>query len=47
MTLALDLYWSFRSPYCYLALDRILGLTRAYELEVDGLDLDGPRAGGR
>lgn len=34
MTLALDIYWSFRSPYCYLALDRILSLTRTYDVEV-------------
>lgn len=29
-----DLYWSFRSPYCYLALDRVLDLQRRYRLEV-------------
>src|SRR5688500_7231524 len=34
MSLSFDLFWSFRSPYCYLALDRILELTRCYDLEV-------------
>ncbi|MBI2978073.1 MAG: DsbA family protein [Rhodospirillales bacterium] len=34
MTLSFDLYWSFRSPYCYLALDRILAIHRDWEVEV-------------
>jgi len=34
MTFAFDLYWSFRSPYCYLALDRILAIRRDWEVEV-------------
>jgi 2-hydroxychromene-2-carboxylate isomerase len=34
MTLAFDLYWSFRSPYCYLALPRILEIHREYDVEV-------------
>jgi 2-hydroxychromene-2-carboxylate isomerase len=34
MTLSFDLFWSFRSPYCYLALDRILDLVRTYDVEV-------------
>lgn len=34
MTLAFDLYWSMRSPYCYLALDRVLALRARYDLEV-------------
>jgi len=34
MTFAFDLYWSFRSPYCYLALDRILAIHRDYAVEV-------------
>ena len=29
-----DLFWSFRSPYCYLALDRILGLGRDHGVDV-------------
>lgn len=35
MSHSLDLFWSFRSPYCYLALDRILEITRRYALEVN------------
>jgi len=29
-----DVFWSFRSPYCYLALDRVLDLSRTYAVEV-------------
>ena len=35
MPMSIDLFWSFRSPYCYLALDRILELTRTYDVEVN------------
>ncbi|MBM1171489.1 2-hydroxychromene-2-carboxylate isomerase [Microvirga arabica] len=35
MTLSFDLFWSFRSSYCYLALDRILDMTATYDLEVN------------
>lgn len=35
MTHAFDIYWSMRSPYCYIALDRILELQRTYEVEVN------------
>ncbi|MBE0614575.1 MAG: DsbA family protein [Burkholderiales bacterium] len=35
MSLSLQLYWSFRSPYSYIALPRIIGLTRDYALSVD------------
>ncbi len=34
MTLEFDLYWSFRSPYSYLATGRIVALTRRYDLDV-------------
>lgn len=34
MTLAFDLYWSFRSPYSYLATARIVQWTRKYDLDV-------------
>jgi len=34
MTLSFDLYWSFRSPYCYLALDRLLALHRDHDVAV-------------
>lgn len=36
MTVALsfDLFWSFRSPYCYLALDRILDMHRDLDVGV-------------
>jgi 2-hydroxychromene-2-carboxylate isomerase len=32
--LTIDLFWSFRSPYCYLALDRILKMKADYDLQV-------------
>ncbi len=35
MTLAFDLYWSFRSPYCYLALPRLLQIHAQYDVEVN------------
>lgn len=34
MTLQVELYWSFRSPYSYLAAPRICELTQRYDLEV-------------
>lgn len=34
MSLSFDVFWSFRSPYCYLALDRILHLRATYDVEV-------------
>lgn len=34
MTLRADLYWSFRSPYSYLAIGRYRALTEAYDLEI-------------
>ncbi len=33
MTLRFDLYWSFRSPYSYLAAPRLLALQRDHEVE--------------
>ena len=33
MTLRFDLFWSFRSPYSYLAGPRLLDLTQAYDVE--------------
>lgn len=35
MSLSFDLFWSFRSPYCYLALPRILEINEAYDVEVN------------
>lgn len=35
MTLSFDLYWSMRSPFCYLVLDRVLALEARYDLEVN------------
>ena len=35
MTLKVDLYWSFRSPYSYLATPRACALARDYDLAVD------------
>jgi 2-hydroxychromene-2-carboxylate isomerase len=34
MTLSVDLFWSFRSPYSYLALDRACALAEQYDLAV-------------
>lgn len=33
--LSFDLYWSMRSPYCYLALDRIIEINRHYEVDIN------------
>jgi 2-hydroxychromene-2-carboxylate isomerase len=33
MTLAVDVFWSFRSPYSYLATGRLVDLERRYHLE--------------
>ena len=30
-----DLYWSMRSPYCYLVLDRILALHASYNVKIN------------
>ncbi|TXS95858.1 2-hydroxychromene-2-carboxylate isomerase [Parahaliea maris] len=35
MPLAIDLYWSFRSPYSYLATPRLVALTREYEVDIN------------
>ena len=35
MSLRFELYWSFRSPYSYLATSRIVDLVAAYEIECD------------
>jgi 2-hydroxychromene-2-carboxylate isomerase len=35
MTLSVDLFWSFRSPYSYLATGRIVALERDWNLAVD------------
>jgi len=34
MTLEIDLFWSFRSPYSYLATPRLVELQRRYDLDV-------------
>jgi 2-hydroxychromene-2-carboxylate isomerase len=34
MTLAIDVFWSFRSPYSYLATPRLVALQAEYELDV-------------
>jgi len=34
MTLPVDLYWSFRSPYSYLAAPRLVELQRDYDVEI-------------
>ena len=35
MTLAIDLFWSFRSPYSYLATPRLVQMQRNYDLTVN------------
>ncbi|MFP3943713.1 MAG: 2-hydroxychromene-2-carboxylate isomerase [Alphaproteobacteria bacterium] len=35
MTLSFDLFWSFRSPYSYLATPRIVELSRRYDVSVN------------
>lgn len=35
MTLRADLYWSFRSPYSWLAIGRYRAMTEAWDLEID------------
>jgi len=35
MALSFELYWSFRSPYSYIALPRVMLLTRDFAVEVE------------
>ena len=35
MTLSVDLFWSVRSPYSWLSVDRIMKMSQDYELEVN------------
>lgn len=35
MSLSLALYWSFRSPYSYIATPRLVALTRDYDIDID------------
>jgi len=35
MTLSIDLFWSFRSPYSYLATPRLVAFQRDYDLDVN------------
>ncbi len=35
MTFSIDLFWSLRSPYCYLALDRLLALAENQNVEIN------------
>jgi 2-hydroxychromene-2-carboxylate isomerase len=35
VTLSIDLFWSFRSPYSYLATPRLVEMTREYDLAVN------------
>jgi 2-hydroxychromene-2-carboxylate isomerase len=34
MTAKLDVYWSFRSPYSYLAIDRLAGIARDFAVDL-------------
>ena len=35
MTLSIDLFWSFRSPYSYLATPRLVEMQRDYDLNIN------------
>ncbi|HXJ35527.1 MAG TPA: DsbA family protein [Candidatus Eisenbacteria bacterium] len=35
MTLAVDVFWSFRSPYSYLATPRLVEIARLYDVDVN------------
>jgi len=35
MTLSFDLFWSFRSPYSYLAMGRLADLRREYDVDIN------------
>lgn len=35
MSLSLQLYWSFRSPYSYIATPRLVALARDYDIDID------------
>ncbi|HEV2560901.1 MAG TPA: 2-hydroxychromene-2-carboxylate isomerase [Rhizomicrobium sp.] len=35
MTLSIELYWSFRSPYSYLATPRLVEMAHDYDLNID------------
>ncbi|HWA30412.1 MAG TPA: 2-hydroxychromene-2-carboxylate isomerase [Rhizomicrobium sp.] len=35
MTLSVDLFWSFRSPYSYLATPRLVEMQRDYDLDIN------------
>jgi 2-hydroxychromene-2-carboxylate isomerase len=35
MTLKIELYWSFRSPYSYLATPRLVEMQKEYDLDID------------
>jgi 2-hydroxychromene-2-carboxylate isomerase len=43
MTLSFDLYWSFRSPYSYLAMGRLADLRSEYDVDIN-LKIVGPLA---
>ena len=43
MTLSFDLYWSFRSPYSYLAMGRLADLRREYDIDIN-VKIVGPLA---
>lgn len=32
---SVDLFWSFRSPYCYLALDRLIEIERTFQVFIN------------
>ena len=34
-TEVVDVFWSMRSPYCYISLDRVLAIREAYDVQVN------------
>ena len=34
MAAVIDFYWSFRSPYCYLAMTRVMGLREKHDADI-------------
>ena len=35
MSMTVDVFWSMRSPYCYLSLDRLLEIRRTWDASID------------
>ncbi len=35
MTLSIDLFWSFRSPYSYLATQCLVDISKSYDININ------------